>query len=95
MMEYIELATMILVVALFVVLYVKQPTRMYSVVLRAVVSDIEKNQIEISERLYKRLPNSIREKITAQDLITVITYVMSVVLDVLKEHIKDDTANKK
>lgn len=94
-MDYIDILTMLMIVGLFVVLYIKQPTRMYSVVLRAVVSDIEKNQTEISERLYKKLPHSIREKITAQELITIITYIMNIVLDVLKENIHENKQVKK
>lgn len=93
-MEYTELITVALLIGLFIVLYFKQPTRMYSVVVRAVISDIEKNRNEISTRLYKILPSHVREKISADELITVVTYIMSIVLDVLKEEV-DKGNNKK
>lgn len=90
-MEYAELITVALLLGLFIVLYFKQPTRMYSIVVRAVISDIEKNQNEISAKLYKRLPLKIREKVSADELITIITYIMSVILDTLKEQSNDNS----
>lgn len=92
-MDYIELITVGLILALFIILYFKQPTRMYSVVVRAVISDIEKHQTEIAQRLYNRLPKEVKVRVTEMELITIITYAMSVVLDVLKE--SSNTKDKK
>lgn len=94
-MEYMEIVTALLVVAMFVVLYFKQPTKMHTMVLKSVVADLEKNQYKIAKQLYSRLPSHIKVKVTEDELVTILTYVVSIILEVLKEHIVEDKSVKK
>lgn len=94
-MEYMEIVTALLVVAMFIVLYFKQPTMMHTMVLKSVINDIEKNQYKMAKNLYNRLPSHIKVKVTEDELVTILSYVMNVMLEVLKEHVKQDKSVKK
>lgn len=89
-MEYIDLITMGLLVALFVVLYVKQPNRLYKVVMKSVLEDVRSNQKNITSQIYNKLPNELKEKITSEEFITMIAHFMNVIIEVLEETVRED-----
>jgi F0F1-type ATP synthase assembly protein I len=79
-MEYI---VALLVIALIVVLYIKQPSKIYDVVIGSLVESLQNKEGEIVYGLYNKLPQAIKDKVDSKLLAEIVSFILDVVVDVL------------
>lgn len=86
-MEYI---VALLIIAIIVILYIKQPNKVYDVVIGSLVDTLKSKEGEIVYGLYNKLPQSIKDKVDSKTISDIVSFTIGVVADLLgkKETIK-------
>ncbi|MGG4105127.1 hypothetical protein AAXB25_14520 [Paenibacillus lautus] len=86
-MEYI---VALLIIAIIVILYIKQPNKVYDVVIGSLVDTLKSKEGEIVYGLYNKLPQSIKDKVDTKTIAEIVSFTIGVVADLLgkKETIK-------
>lgn len=79
-MEYI---IALLVVALIVVLYFKQPNKVYDVVIGSLIDTLQDKEGEIVYGLYNKLPQRIKDKVDSKTIAEIVGFAIGVVADIL------------
>lgn len=79
-MEYI---IALLVIALIVVLYIKQPSKVYDVVFGSLVEALRNKEGEIVYALYNKLPQGIKDKVGSKTIAEIVAFTIGVVADIL------------
>lgn len=79
-MEYI---IALLVIALIVILYIKQPNKVYDVVIGSLIYSLKEKEGEIVYGLYNKLPQHIKDKVDSKIIAEIVGFTIGIVVDVL------------
>lgn len=79
-MEYI---IALLVIALIVVLYIKNPSKIYDAVIGSLIESLKVKEGEIVYGLYNKLPQSIKDKVDSKVIAEIVGFTIGIVADVL------------
>ena len=79
-MEYI---VALLVIAIIVLLYIKQPNKVYDVVVGSLVESLKNKESDIVYGLYNKLPQSIKAKVDSKTIAEIVSFTIGIVADVL------------
>ncbi|OME54141.1 hypothetical protein BSK59_16305 [Paenibacillus odorifer] len=81
-MEYI---VALLVIALIVAIYFKQPNKVYDVVVGSLIESLRNKEGEIVYGLYNKLPQSIKDKVDSKVIADIVGFTIGIVADMLGE----------
>ncbi|WP_090739445.1 hypothetical protein [Paenibacillus sp. Mc5Re-14] len=79
-MEYI---VALLIIAIIVILYIKQPNKVYDVVIGSLVGTLQSKEGEIVYGLYNKLPQSIKDKVDSKTVAEIVSFTIEIVADLL------------
>lgn len=77
-MEYI---VVVLLLALIAVLLFKKPNKIQSVITNTAIEALRKNEAEIVQGLYNKLPKSIKEKVDSKTIAEIVSFTIGIVAD--------------
>lgn len=77
-MEYI---VALLIIAIIVILYIKQPSKVYDVVIGSLVDSLRNKEGEIVYGLYNKLPQRIKDKVDSQTIAEIVSFTIGIVAD--------------
>ncbi|MCY9758393.1 hypothetical protein M5X00_29685 [Paenibacillus alvei] len=78
-MEYV---IALLVVALIVILYFKQPNKVYDVVIGSLIETLRNKEGEIVYGLYNKLPDNIKNKVDSKTIAEIVGFTIGIVGDI-------------
>lgn len=79
-MEYI---IVLLILAIIVVLYIKQPNKVYDAVIGSLLESLKSKEGEIVNGLYNKLPASIKAKVDSKTVAEIVSFTIGIIVDVL------------
>lgn len=79
-MEYI---VALLIIAIIVILYIKQPSKVYDIVIGSLVDTLKSKEGEIVYGLYNKLPQGIKDKVDSKTIAEIVSFTIGVVADLL------------
>ncbi|MEK5036281.1 hypothetical protein MKY96_33050 [Paenibacillus sp. FSL R7-0302] len=81
-MEYL---IALLVVALIAVLYFKNSSKVYKVIVGTLIEALKNKEAEIVYGLYNKLPQSIKDKVDSRMIAEIVGFTIGVVADILSD----------
>lgn len=79
-MEYV---IVLLIIALIVVLFIKQPSIIQGVVFGSLIETLQNREGEIVYGLYNNLPQHIKDKVDSKLIAEIVSFTIGIVVDVL------------
>lgn len=79
-MEYI---VALLIIAIIVILYIKQPSKVYDVVIGSLIGTLQSKESEIVYGLYNKLPQSVKDKVDSKTIAEIVSFTIGIVTDLL------------
>lgn len=86
-MEYIVI---LLLLSVIVILAFRQPNKIKEIVINSTIEEIKKNEAEIVNGVYSRLPESLREKVDSKTVAELVSFALNVGLDIVESELKKD-----
>lgn len=86
-MEYIVI---LLLLSVIVILAFRQPNKIKEIVINSTIEEIKKNEAEIVNGVYNRLPESLREKVDSKTVAELVSFALNVGLDIVESELKKE-----